>query len=402
MLFFICLILVYLGLNLFIWKRSVNWLHNLHGIFHAKWFTILFTAVHILLAVSPAAYALFSNAAIKFAIKYISNIWIGIFIYAMFFMVLSLLVTVAGRLSRRIKKGDPLRRRFVVIRGAVVAVLIIGFSTYGMVHVGNIKTSTYDITVNKACAAGNELKVVLIADMHMGYSIGEEQMTKMVRRINDQNPDLVCIAGDIFDNDYSALQNPDKLIEIYRSIKSKYGVYACYGNHDVVENLVGGFTVPFGDVQKNETEMNDFLEKANIKLLQDQTQLVDQAFYVIGRRDYSKPGTENGSRKSIKDLMEGVDRTKPVLLIDHQPKDLQEVADAGVDVDLSGHTHDGQIFPGNLTIRLLWENACGYLKKDNMHSIVTSGVGIWGPAMRVGTDSEIAVININFKQKTTD
>lgn len=402
MLFFICLIVVYLGLNTFIWKRAINWFYSLHGIFHTKWFVLIFTAVHILLAISPAAYIFFTNETIKFAVKYISNIWIGIFIYALFFMVLSLLVTLAVRLVRRKAKNDPFPRRFVAIRGAAVAVLIALFSTYGMVHVGNIKTSTYDITINKSCAAGNTLKVVLVADMHMGYSIGEEQMGKMAEKINEQNPDIVCIAGDIFDNDYHALQNPDKLAEIYRSIKSKYGVFACYGNHDVDENLVGGFTVPADDVLQNGNEMEAFLKKSNIKLLQDETQLVDQAFYMIGRRDDSKPGTKNGSRKSIKELMEGVDQTKPVLLVDHQPKELQEIADAGVDVDLSGHTHDGQMFPGNLLIGMIWENACGYLQKGDMHSIVTSGVGIWGPAMRVGTDSEIAVIHITFNPKTTD
>ena len=160
--------------------------------------------------------------------------------------------------------------------------------------------------------------------------------------------------------------------------------------------------MPADDVLQNGNEMEAFLKKSNIKLLQDETQLVDQAFYMIGRRDDSKPGTKNGSRKSIKELMEGVDQTKPVLLVDHQPKELQEIADAGVDVDLSGHTHDGQMFPGNLLIGMIWENACGYLQKGDMHSIVTSGVGIWGPAMRVGTDSEIAVIHITFNPKTTD
>ncbi|MCQ4636287.1 metallophosphoesterase [Anaerovorax odorimutans] len=401
-LFFIALIIVYLGLNIFIWKRTLGWLRSLHGVLHAKWVTIFFTIIHVLLAVSPAAYALFSNDAAKAAVKYISNIWIGVFIYALFFMVLSLLGTFVYRRVKKIKRGDPVRRRLVAARGAAVAVLILGFSAYGMIHVGTIKTSTYDITVHKACASGDRLKIVLVADMHMGYSIGKKQMAEMAEKINAQKPDLVCIAGDIFDNDYSALQNPERLMEIYRSIKSKYGVYACYGNHDVAENLVGGFTVPFGGKTINENEMNDFLRKSNVKLLQDQTELVDQAFYLIGRRDASKPGTESASRKSIEELLAGVDQRKPVLLLDHQPKELQEIADAGVDVDLSGHTHDGQIFPGNLTIRMMWENACGYLKKGDMHSIVTSGVGIWGPAMRVGTDSEIAVINITFDNRTAE
>ena len=92
-----------------------------------------------------------------------------------------------------------------------------------------------------------------------------------------------------------------------------------------------------------------------------------------------------------------MDLSLPVLVIDHEPRELQELADAGVDADLCGHTHDGQLFPGNLTIKLMWENACGYLKKGDMHSIVTSGVGLFGPNMRVGTKSEICDIMMHFK-----
>ena len=95
-------------------------------------------------------------------------------------------------------------------------------------------------------------------------------------------------------------------------------------------------------------------------------------------------------------LTASMDSAKPIIVIDHEPKELQELSDAGVDLDLSGHTHDGQMFPGNLTIKLMWENACGYLKKGNMHSIVTSGVGVFGPKMRVGTKNEVCNITVTF------
>ena len=91
---------------------------------------------------------------------------------------------------------------------------------------------------------------------------------------------------------------------------------------------------------------------------------------------------------------------KDVLLTEHgiytREKELDKTAAAGVDLDLCGHTHDGQIFPGNLIIHLFWENSCGYLRKGTMHNIVTSGAGIWGPNMRVGTNSEICPITVHF------
>ena len=95
-------------------------------------------------------------------------------------------------------------------------------------------------------------------------------------------------------------------------------------------------------------------------------------------------------------LTEGLDQTKPILVLDHEPDELSELAAAGADLDLSGHTHDGQLFPANLIVSMVWENSCGYLEKDGMHSIVTSGVGVFGPNMRVGTKSEICVIDCQF------
>ena len=219
-----------------------------------------------------------------------------------------------------------------------------------------------------------------------------------MEKINAQNPDLVVVAGDIFDNEYEALENPDRLAAILREIQSKYGVYACYGNHDIQEKILAGFT--FGGKEKKESsvKMDEFLEKSGITLLRDEYVLIDDSFYLYGRPDYERPGRGIDERKSPQEITEDLDLSLPVLVIDHEPRELQELADAGVDADLCGHTHDGQLFPGNLTIKLMWENACGYLKKGNMHSIVTSGVGLFGPNMRVGTKSEICDIMMHFNR----
>ena len=143
--------------------------------------------------------------------------------------------------------------------------------------------------------------------------------------------------------------------------------------------------------------MKEFLQKSNIHLLEDESVLINNKFYIVGRKDASLSEKIAEIRQTPKQLTSSLDKNKPVIFIEHQPKELQELADAGADLDLCGHTHDGQTFPGNITIRFLWENPCGYLKKDTMHNIVTSGAGVWGPAMRIGTDSEICVINVSFQ-----
>lgn len=149
----------------------------------------------------------------------------------------------------------------------------------------------------------------------------------------------------------------------------------------------------------SDPRMDEFLKKADITLLRDEGVLIDDAFYLYGRPDYERPGRGIDKRKSPDEITETLNLKKPVIVIDHEPRELEELAAAGVDVDLCGHTHDGQMFPANIITALMWENSYGYLNVGGMHNIVTSGVGVFGPNMRVGTKSEICVINIRFCEK---
>ena len=243
---------------------------------------------------------------------------------------------------------------------------------------------------------GRSIKVVLAADLHLGYSIGYRQAEKIAEKINEAEPDLVCLAGDIFDNHYGALDDPEKIREALSGIRSKYGVYACYGNHDYEEQILAGFTFDSEEHVYIGDKMRQLLDDAGIRTLEDETVLIDDSFYLSGRKDYSSRKKSGNIRMSPEELLSGLDHDKPIIVMDHQPKELQELSDAGADLDLCGHTHDGQMFPGNIVTSLIWENSCGYLKKGDMHNIVTSGAGIFGPYMRVGTKSEIVEISVNF------
>ena len=282
------------------------------------------------------------------------------------------------------------------IAGCVCALVILIASIWGVVNARIIHVTPYDVTVDKTVEGMDEMKVVLVADLHLGYNIGEKQMQQMVDRINEQDADLVVIAGDIFDNEWEAVEAPETIAATLRSIRSKYGVYACYGNHDIEEPVLAGFTFRQSEKKESDPRMDEFLKDANITLLRDEGMLIDGKFYLYGRPDAHRPGRGIETRKTPDEITAGLDKDKPIIVLDHQPKELQELADAGVDIDLCGHTHDGQMFPGNLTIKLMWENACGYLQKGKMHNIVTSGVGLFGPNMRVGTKAEICPITIYF------
>ena len=353
---------VYLLANYYLLRRVMGWVKAWFPFFRTARHWALPVAVQAFLACSIVIAFFLPEGRARRVMKLIGNYWLGVLLYV-------LLAVIAADLLR----------------------LLLGY-VLPFKHIF-VTTQMHRIA---GCVGMDEMKVVLVADLHLGYNIGEKQMQQMVDRINEQDADLVVIAGDIFDNEWEAVEAPETIAATLRSIRSKYGVYACYGNHDIEEPVLAGFTFRQSEKKESDPRMDEFLKDANITLLRDEGMLIDGKFYLYGRPDAHRPGRGIETRKTPDEITAGLDKDKPIIVLDHQPKELQELADAGVDIDLCGHTHDGQMFPGNLTIKLMWENACGYLQKGKMHNIVTSGVGLFGPNMRVGTKAEICPITIYF------
>lgn len=391
---------IYLLLNLYILRWAYLWMGTCHSILRTLGFRLIFAVIYVLLSTSLLTGFLIKNPkSLHRMLKITGNYFLGIFLYT---LVIILLADFGRILLKYVFHASWIHSRTAfTVAGAICALLILLLSACGIFHAKYIKTTSYDVIINKTIPERTSMKVVLLADTHFGYNAGVLHARELVRKINKQKPDLVCIAGDIFDNEYDAIRNPEKLEKTLRGIKSTYGVYACWGNHDLNEEILAGFTFKHKDGDLSDIKdphMKKFLEDSNIHILEDESVLINDQFYVIGRKDASLTEKIDETRKAPAQLTEKLDRDKPIIMIDHQPKELQELADAGVDLDLCGHTHNGQTFPGNFTIKLMWENPCGLLSKDNMTNITTSGAGVWGPAMRIGTDSEICSINIQLKK----
>ena len=391
---------IYLLLNLYILRWAYLWMGTCHSILRTLGFRLIFAVIYVLLSTSLLTGFLIKNPkSLHRMLKITGNYFLGIFLYT---LIIILLADFGRILLKYVFHASWIHSRTAfTVAGAICALLILLLSACGIFHAKYIKTTSYDVIINKTIPERTSMKVVLLADTHFGYNAGVLHARELVRKINKQKPDLVCIAGDIFDNEYDAIRNPEKLEKTLRGIKSTYGVYACWGNHDLNEEILAGFTFKHKDGDLSDIKdprMKKFLKDSNIHILKDESVLINDQFYVIGRKDASLTEKIHETRKAPAQLTEKLDRDKPIIMIDHQPKELQELADAGVDLDLCGHTHDGQTFPGNFTIKLMWENPCGLLSKDNMTNITTSGAGVWGPAMRIGTDSEICSINIQLKK----
>lgn len=392
---FLFLLPFYLGVSSYMMFRFFYWMKHCNHRFNWLRFKVPFAVVYLFMALSPVIAFLLPKSAVAIVIRRISTYWIGIMLYSLLYVVLFDLLRLIAK-HTKLKNTLLFSRGSVISIGSVVVACAVATCLYGIFNARNIKVNEYSVTVNKSCGSDKHLKAVLVADMHMGYAIGVDHITNMVEKINQQDADIVIIAGDIFDNSYDGMDDPEGIKAQLKSIKSKYGVYAVYGNHDIDEKILMGFTFDWGGKQLHGEKMTNFMKECNIKLINDESVLINDEFYLVGRRDTDKPGTEDGTRAEISELTKDLDKTKPIFVLSHEPDELQKTADAGADIDFSGHTHDGQLFPGNLTIGLFWENPCGMIKKDNMYSIVTSGVGVYGTFMRVGTDAEICSVDIDF------
>ncbi len=386
---------IYILLNYYAIKRIISFISYLNPNFNTKKIVITIVIIYILFTFMILLGYLMPYNLISQNFKLLGNYWLGILLY----MIMFLFIIDIIRFIIKIKNKQIIFSKKVVIAvGIIYFLAVISFSTYGIINSKIIRVTRYTVNIDKKVENLNELNLVLVADLHLGINTNYSEIKNMVSKINHEKADVVVIAGDIFDNDYDAIDNPEKIISTLKKIKTKYGVYAVYGNHDIDEQLLAGFTLDFNVKNAvSDKRMDKFLKKANINLLRDNYILVDNKFYIYGRPDLKKLGRDIKTRKTAKSISKTMDINKPIIVLDHEPNDLVALSKNNIDITLSGHTHDGQIFPLNILMKFIYPNSYGYKKFNNMHSIVTSGIGVYGPNMRTLTIPEIAVIKVKFK-----
>ena len=384
---------LYILINIYIVKWLIKWTETCSKIFKNKIIKYIVIITYIFFASSFITGFFLPYKKIKI----IGNYFLGVIQYIVLIVVLADLIRILLKKTKIVNEKILSSKITFIISGSICILLTILLSTYGVIHSKKIVYTDYNVNIDKITNIDN-LKISLVSDIHLGYNTHLSHIKKMVDMINNSNSDLVLIAGDIFDNNYEAIGNDEDIINELKRIKSKYGVYAVYGNHDIDEKILAGFTFNW---DKSEVlidpRMEELLSKSNIKTLRDETILIDDSFYLIGRLDYHKYGIKINERKTIEELIKDIDIDKPIIVLDHEPYELNELSNNNVDLDLSGHTHNGQMFPSNILLKVIWDNPYGLLKVGNMTSIVTSGIGVYGPNMRVLTTAEVVNINVNFK-----
>jgi len=268
--------------------------------------------------------------------------------------------------------------------GAVIFSLAILFSAYGFWNAFHPRVKIIEAAIKNLPLSWQGKTIVQLSDVHLGRIHGVSFLQNVVEQTNAQNPDLILITGDLFDGMDGDL---NVFVEPLNSLRAKNGVFFVTGNHEAYVGLDKALAV---------------LKQTNIRVLNNEIINLD-GLQILG---FSYPsegdlpsivGRSASTEKFISSL-NNFDRTKPTIAMHHAPTDLAQLKAAGISLQLSGHTHNGQIWPFGFITRLIYGQYDYGLYSDGNFSIyTTNGIGTWGPPMRTGNTPEIPVFKLVAK-----
>jgi len=309
---------------------------------------------------------------------------------AVVYFFLAILLFDLFRLFWRFFGRFPLSPLFVAAGTGIALGLALLVLVSGAINARYIRTTNYTVTLNKG-RGESPLRVVQLSDLHIGTTVNRKWLARMVDAANKAKPDMIVLTGDIFDNNLETIRDLDGIASELRRFNAPLGVYACQGNHDVDRISLRN--------NASTDRIQEFLNKAEISLLLDEVILIADRFYLAGRRD-ARPIGMSSARKTPRELAAGLDVSKPLFFLDHQPTDFPRIEEAGADFIFSGHTHKGQFFPGNIVTYHMYKDAgashYGIWQGRSAQGVISSGSGVWGPPIRVFTKSEAVVVDIKF------
>lgn len=351
----------YIGWNIHIWFKTALQLDNpiLIGMF-----------------ISLLAYSYLFGQVFKplLSLKMIGSIWLGCFQFGLVILPIANIVVFCLNLIN-------FENELVIIStGLVVLVLFFIYFAVGLYNAYQPIVRTYSLQVPRGTGKRKSLRIAVASDLHFGGLSGKNHAKRLVRTINKLNAELVLLPGDLIDDD-PAVFKAKRMDRTLKNIQSELGVFGVLGNHEYYGGKI--------------KELTKLMKSINITILQDETIVLDKSIELIGRKDKT-----DRHRQPIAQLMDST-TTLPKLVLDHQPLELNEIRDQGADILIGGHTHRGQIAPNQWITKKIFELDWGYKKKDQLHVIVSSGFGFWGPPIRIGSRSEILQLNVTFIDSKT-
>ena len=316
------------------------------------------------------------------------NIWSNAAILTLYLFFSSLIVDVIGLMWKYLFKARHLNfipnyHKNGVLAFIIFLVIIIG-SVYGMNH---IELTQYNLTTDKI--DNESYSIVWVSDIHYGTVQNPQLVKESISKINDLKPDIVVLGGDIVDERTSK----EDMNEVFRQlgeINSTYGTYYIFGNHDTQPSSTD---YENGNRTFSDEELERTITGNGIRILNDEKTQINGDIVLVGRSD---PKWDDAvDRIDIVDILNESDRSRYVVVLDHQPVEYEQNSRQGGDLQISGHTHGGQVFPFAIMEELMGHLIYGEYHFGNMEQIVSSGLTGWGWPMRNEAKCEYVLININ-------
>jgi uncharacterized protein len=347
-------------------------------LFINKGFKVHYTIIYLLLiSVYPLSSIIGGGrGSIAFALNTIADYLLPLYLYIFLTVLAFDFFLIFNRLFKIVPTDKFVTTRFRVTALSSILLLSVCVVVAGIINFNTIRTSEYHIEIPGKSSKIRNLKIAFTADFHLQENVSAGFVERFIEKIELIKPDIMIFGGDIVEGN----RKNEKMSEfenLLNSISTKYGVYTVLGNHE----FYGG------------QEKGSFFDYAGIKVLRDTILSIDSSFRLGGRYD-----SHFTTRKSINDLLKCNPDSLPLILVDHRPTEILQVSQTHTDIQLSGHTHNGQMFPINLITNSVYELSWGYRKIGNTHFFVTSGIRLWGPPVRTVGKSEIMVINIDLNE----
>ena len=370
---FVLILLTYLAINIYI-----GW----HGLYALSYFSanIIHTVYWVIFFVVAFSY-LFGRikvlpGSIRRFMQLIGSYYFAVMEFAIILLPLADLVAWFSRIA------DVPFNTYMPILIAAVSLLFLGLLVWGSWNAWVPIVRTYEIDIDKPAGDLQELRIAVASDLHLGNIVENRHLTRLVERVKDMQPDLVLLPGDVIDDVIEPFMRKE-MSKVMSQLQAPFGIYAVPGNHDYYG----------GHIKEYVKQM----EAIGIRVLQDESVLIHDSFYLAGRKDKAAETIDPAGRVSVQELLQDLNVTRPIIMMDHQPYHFDKAAAAGVDLLLCGHTHRGQFAPNHWITRRVFELDWGYMLKEKMHVIVSSGFGTWGPPIRLASRCEILELTVRFR-----
>ena len=376
--FFSIVLVIYAAINYYIYARAMQAIPAASSFrIWFKWGFLLVVSAYIAGRIMERVYL----SAFSDALTWIGSFWLAIMLYGFLIVLLIDIIRLAnhfiGFLPQYLYSAQG-KATLLYLSMAVAFITVLA----GHINAITPRVNKFTLEVDKQANGLKELNIAMASDIHMGTLIGPRRTGKLVNLINSQKPDIILLAGDIVDEDLAPVirQNLGKSLE---KLSAPMGVFGITGNHE----YIGGAN-----------EAVKYLEAHGVTMLRDSVANIAGSFYVAGREDRDKNRFSGQKRLEVAELLSNIDHSLPIILLDHQPFALDKAAEAGVDLQLSGHTHHGQLWPLNFMTKAIYEVSMGYKQKGKSHFYVSPGFGGWGPPVRTGNRPEIVMIKLKFRK----